>query len=385
MSASAGAVKPMTSRQRVTEAINHREPDRMPMDLGMHTSTGISAFAYSDLRAYLGLPAARIEIIDGVQMLARVDEDILRLFGCDCVCLKPPVKEGYVWSPRDDYAFFVPEYYRPEASPNGEWTVRRNGQSMRMPTGGLFFDGDWLAMEDAWEPSFFRETALEAERLFKETDYFTAFRGFYPFFNSDMDYFCDMMTDPVTLIRQNEVSLQTQLRNAALLIDRMKGYIGAVCLSGDLGDQRAPMVRSDVFEAVSAPFLRVFCSFIHRHSDYKVFLHSCGAIEPLLPVLIDCGIDIINPVQITAGGMDPETLKKKYGGDLVFWGGGVDTQRLLPFGSPEQVAENARYLTGVFKPGGGYVFCPVHNIMGGTRPENIAAAYEAARENGMYR
>jgi uroporphyrinogen decarboxylase len=253
-----------------------------------------------------------------------------------------------------------------------------------MPKGGFFFDGSWLAMEYAWEKDFLKKTIAEAERLHKETDYFMVFRDFYSFFDSDIDYFCDMLTNPESVKAKNKASLKEQLESAALLIENMKDYVGAVCMSGDLGDQRSPMVKPEAFEAVTAPYLKVFCEFIHRNSDYKVFLHSCGSIEPLLPALIDCGIDIINPVQISAGNMEPEMLKRKYGKDIVFWGGGVDTQRVMSFKPPGEVAENAKQLIEVFKPGGGYVFCPVHNIMGDVAPENIVAAYDAAYEHSWY-
>jgi uroporphyrinogen decarboxylase len=169
-----------------------------------------------------------------------------------------------------------------------------------------------------------------------------------------------------------------------MFIERMKDYVGAICIGGDLGGQQSPMVKPDVFADIIAPYLKTFCGFIHANSDYKIFLHSCGSIEPLLPVLIECGVDIINPVQISASNMDPMSLKRKYGKDIVFWGGGVDTQNVLSFKEPCDVAENVGHLTGIFKPGGGYVFCPVHNIMGDVKPENVIAAYDAAYENSFY-
>jgi len=374
----------MTSRQRVIETINHREPDRMPIDVGMHTSTGISAFAYWHLREYLGLPTQSVELVDGVQVLARVEEDILKRFRSDCIFLKPKADKYRMWNPRGKYQFKVPDYYNPTLNTNGEWVVNRDTKSMRMPEGGYFFDGDWLAMERVWEEPHFTAISREAERLYKETDYFIAFRGFHPYFDASMDYFCDMITDPQTLREENAAILKNELKRAALFIEKMGGYVGAVCMSGDLGSQSGPMVRPETFEHVSAPFLKEFCAFMHRNSDAKVFLHCCGAIEPLIPALIDCGVDIINPVQISADGMDPETLKSKYGKDITFWGGGVNTQQVLNLKQPEDVKNNVKHLTDIFKPGGGYVFCPVHNIMGDVSPENIVATYDAAYHNSSY-
>ena len=374
----------MTSRQRVAEAINHRVPDRMPIDLGMHTSTGISAFAYQNLRAHLGLPDAPVELVDGVQVTARVEETVLRRFHCDCAFLRPRPAKPRIWSPRAGYEFLVPDYCNPKQNDVGEWVVEQGARRMRMPVGGYFFDGSWLSMEDRWDDAFFAATVREAERLYKDTDYFTAFIGFHPFFESDVDFFCDMIAEPDELKAQNEKHLETQIALAGKLINSMKDHIGAVCLSGDLGGQQSPMVKPDVFADVSAPYLRAFCEFIHRHSDYKVFLHSCGSIEPLIPLLIDCGVDILNPVQISAQNMAPEMLKAKYGKDIVFWGGGVDTQRVMGFQPADAVAANAKALTQIFKPGGGYVFCPVHNIMGDVPPENVIAAYDSAYANSFY-
>jgi len=374
----------MTSRQRVIEAINHRTPDRMPIDLGMHSSTRISAFAYWNLREHLGLPVNRVEIADGVQVTARVDEDILKRFHCDCVILKPPLDKSQIWNPRGKYNFTVPDYYNPKQNSQGEWIVKRGTERMKMPNRGFFFDGNWLAMEDVWDENYMKMAAREAERIYKETDYFTVFLGFYPLYNADINYFCDMITDPERLMEENEVALSHQLELATYLIKNMKGHIGGICMSGDLGSQHSPMVNPEVFEHVSAPYLKRFCDFVHRNSDYKIFLHCCGSIEPLIPALIDCGVDILNPVQVSAQNMEPEMLKAKYGKDMVFWGGGVDTQNVLGFKSPDAVSENVKYLTDTFKPGGGYVFAAVHNIMGNVSPESIIAAYDTAYENSWY-
>ena len=132
------------------------------------------------------------------------------------------------------------------------------------------------------------------------------------------------------------------------------------------------------------PYLKQVCDFIHQNSDTKVFMHSCGSIEPLLPLLIEAGIDIINPVQISATGMDAAALKRKYGDRIVFWGGGANTQQVLGIEPPKAVRDHVRTLVQTFKPGGGYVFCPVHNILGNVQPESILAAYEAAYEASFY-
>ena len=158
-----------------------------------------------------------------------------------------------------------------------------------------------------------------------------------------------------------------------------------LCMSGDLGGQNAPLVNPAMFEAQIAPYLKQLCTFIHENTDYRIFLHSCGAVEPFLEVLIDCGIDVLNPVQITAAGMEPERLKQRYGSRIAFWGGGVDTQGVMGQEGPEAVRENVRQNVSAFKPGGGYVFTPVHNIVGNVPPENVVAAYDEAYRLAPYR
>jgi uroporphyrinogen decarboxylase len=375
-------IETMTARQRVTAAINHREPDRLPIDLGMYTASGISAFAYYALRKHLGLPVDEIEIIDGVQLTARVEADVLRRVHGDCLTLRPPAVAYRRWLPREPYSFKVPDHYQPVMNERNEWVVEQDTRRMRMPEGGYFFDGDWISFDNPFDEQVFPRYVAEAERIYKETDYFTAFRGFHPFFQANLDYFCDMITDPEPLIEENGRLLQRELARGRLLVEHMNGYVGAVCLSCDLGSQQGPLCRPDAFAEVVLPFLRQLCQFFHANSDMKVFLHSCGAIEPLLPLLIECGIDIINPVQISAAGMDPMMLKQKYGEKLVFWGGGVDTQNILGQQTPEAVSEHVRQMVHIFKPGGGFIFNPVHNIMGNVPPENILAAFDAAYAAG---
>jgi len=374
----------MRARERVETAIRHHQPDRMPIDLGMYTASGISAFAYHHLRAHLGLSTDRIELYEEVQCLARVDEDVLERLHADCILLRPRAPVYRTWCPRGDYRFLVPEQYQPQLNERGEWVVTAGRQHMRMPPGGYFFDGDWIRLEDPWRDDVFPRYVAEAERLFKETDYFTAFKGLYPFFNSNMDYFCDMITDPETLIEKNRQLVQRELERAARFVRFLAPYVGAICLSGDLGSQQSPFCHPEDFESVMLPYLKQVCDFIHQNSDTKVFMHSCGSIEPLLPLLIEAGIDIINPVQISATGMDAAALKRKYGDRIVFWGGGANTQQVLGIEPPKAVRDHVRTLVQTFKPGGGYVFCPVHNILGNVQPESILAAYEAAYEASFY-
>lgn len=369
----------MTSRERVLTTINHQPVDRMPIDLGFHYSTGISAFAYQNLREYLGLDTTHIEVPDMSQFLARVDEDVLKRFHCDCMLLNPGWKNTKIWNPRDKYSFRIPSSANLEKQQNGSWSY---GPGMaRMPEGGFFFDGRMPVFEEETEDEMIRRYALEAERIYKETDYFTMFIGYHAYFVCDnVDWQCKMITDPDEILEENQRIHEAQIKSVAKVIDTMGDHIQAIAINSDLGCQSGPLCRPSLYEELCAPFVKKFCDFVHQNSDLKIFIHSCGSIKPFIPILIDCGVDIFNPVQISADDMDPLDLKKQFGHKATFWGGGCNTQRVLNVGTPDDVKTNVRELVSIFKPGGGFVFNQVHNIMGDIKPENIVAMLDTAYE-----
>ncbi|MCL2362389.1 MAG: hypothetical protein FWC73_11330 [Defluviitaleaceae bacterium] len=374
----------MNRRQRVLAAINHQTPDRMPIDLGVHFSTGISAFAYKRLREHLGLYADIIDVPDPVQMLARVERDVLERFRCDTMLLNPELKSPVRWDVRGDYSFLVSDKAVPTQKENGDWIVSRGDKSMRMPKGGYFFDGDWLGVSDyASEEEELKAYAARAERIYKETDYFTMQMGFYGFF-SDLEFACLMLTDPDEAIQQQEEHLAYFLARAEKVLRMYGEYIQCIEINSDLGTQSAPFLRPEHYEEFCMPYLKKFNDFIHRNSDIKIFMHSCGSVEPLIPYIIEAGVDILNPVQISADNMDPAVLKEKYGDKICFWGGGCDTQNILPNATPEEVKTHVREMVGILKPGGGFVFNQVHNIMGDVPPENIVAMFDTAYEESFY-
>ncbi len=375
----------MNSRQRVIRAIEHKEIDRYPIDLGAHFSTGISAFAYYNLRKYLGLSIDNIEICDNVQMLARVDEDILERFHCDAMVLRPKWLYKTVWNVRDEYKFIVSEKMNPSMDENGNWRVTDGERKMRMPEGGYFFDGDWVSTKEVNEEEEFVLLGKEAERIYKETDYFTILMGGFNGYFLGIDNACDMYTDPDIVMEQNKAMHSFHLKRFDNILNHMGGYIQAIDINSDLGTQSAPMISPDMYEQFCYPFLKELCSTVHNNSDIKLFLHSCGSIEPLLPYIIDAGVDILNPVQVSAGNMDPKLLKDKYGSKICFWGGGCNTQKTLTTGTVQDIKENVKALTDVFKVGGGFVFNQVHNIMGDVPPKNIVAMLDTAYENSFYK
>jgi len=373
----------MKSRERVIRTINHQSVDRMPIDLGVHYSTGISAFAYWNLRKYLGLSTDHIDIPDMSQFLARVDDDILERFHCDCKLLNPGWAKTKLWNPRGEYNFNIPATAKLKLQGDNSWGY---GEGMaKMPQGGFFFDGSFPVFEDQTEDEMIKRYAKEAERIYKETDYYTMFIGYHAYFKcDDIDWQCKMITDPEEIIEENERIHKEQIKSVTKVIKTMGNNIQAIAINSDLGSQNGPLCRPTLYDDLCAPYVKKFCDFVHQNSDLKIFIHSCGSIKPFIPTLIDCGVDIFNPVQISARDMDPEELKREFGAKATFWGGGCNTQQVLNSGTVKDVENNVRQLIKILKPGGGFVFNQVHNIMGDIKPENIVAMLDTAYEESFF-
>ncbi|MDR2079418.1 MAG: hypothetical protein LBP74_06850 [Treponema sp.] len=373
----------LSGRERVKKALNHEEADRFPIDLGMQFSTGISAFAYYNLRKYLGLSTGRIEIVDNVQMLARVDQDILDLFHCDTALLQPPYKKTVRWNVREDYRFLIPEQMAPVRE-GDYWIVRRDEEKMRMPFNGFFFDGSWIRITDGSPEDELLALAKEAERLAAESDKFTCLLNQFTAFFTGIDMACDMLTDPDSVKAYNRELLKKQIDKFMFFIKNGGKDVDCIEFNSDLGMQNGPMLSPACYEEFVFPYMKELIRVIHENSGARVFLHCCGSVFTLIPYLIEAGLDILSPVQISADNMDPGELKKTYGERISFWGGGCDTQKILGFKDEAAVRENTRMLCNIFKPGGGYVFCQVHNIMGNVPPQHIVAMFDEAYKNSFY-
>jgi uroporphyrinogen decarboxylase len=268
----------------------------------------------------------------------------------------------------------------PVVQPDGAWTINRNGEHMLMPSGGFFFDGAWPCFDDRDEDARIEATGREAERLMRESDRATmVMAGFHAFFFQDPSWLLRAAEDPEAIEAENERYLATYLTRLDKLAARIGGNAQLVEINGDLGAQRGPMFGPKTFDRLVRPYLTRLCAAIHAKTDWKIFLHSCGGFLPLIPGVIASGVDVINPVQVAACGMDPVQLKARFGDQLIFWGGGCDTQNVLGRGSPAEVAANVRHLSGILGKGGGFVFNQVHNIMGDVPPANVCAMFDAAR------
>ena len=414
----------MTSRERVRCALKHQQPDRVPVDFGATAVTGISASTLYRLRAALGLPERAIKVTDPYQMLGEVDADILAYFCVDVVGL--PARSnlfGYEntnykpWTMFDGTPVLVPGGFNTVPNEKGDILMYPQGDrsappSGRMPKGGHYFDAisrqqpiddenlnpaDNLEEYALLSDEALREIERDADRLYRETEY-ALVGGAGIGALGDIAYVPGTMLKHPKGIRDVEewyVSLLTRpayihevfARETEMALENFRRYhqavgnkIDVLFLCGtDFGTQIAPFCSVALFRELFLPYYKRMTDWIHSHTSWAVLKHSCGAIEPLIPELIEAGFDILNPVQCSATGMDPQKLKDNFGDRLVFWGGGIDTQRTLPFGTPQEVREEVRSRVATFSRDGGFVFNAIHNIQAGTPVENLMALAEVLR------
>lgn len=405
----------MTSRERVLAALDHIQPDRIPIDLSGHRSSGISAIAYPKLRAHLGLPPRPVRVYDPVQQLAIVDEDVLDLFGVDTIELGRGFchedKWWTEWMLPDGSPCLMPVWALPERL-GEDWVLRApSGRVMaRMPEGSLHFDQVYwpfldgaedlsriaeLYPEHMWTgvasppgPSIgsMDELAAGARALRASTD--RAILGLFGGnllemgqFYYRMDNFLAMLgEDPARVHRFLDALVEIHLANLKRFLAAVGDSIDIICFGDDLGAQNCPQISPRMYREFFKPRHAAMWAEAKRLAPVKVMLHCCGAVRQLLPDLIDAGLDAINPVQISGKGMEAEGLKRDFGARLTFWGGGCDTQRVLPLGTPEEVQAHVRAQCAALAPGGGFVFQQVHNILAGVPPENVVAMYQAVAE-----
>jgi uroporphyrinogen decarboxylase len=253
-----------------------------------------------------------------------------------------------------------------------------------MPENGYFFDGEWLT---GWSPVDL-QTALdlyhdEAKRLYEQSEYALVFSGknyglsFSAFFRG-IEHAIQMLMEPNTVHEKNSELLEKNIEIFDAVNKSFGQYIDIITIGDDMGGQQGPLANPSNIREYSIPYYKEFCSYVHKNSDIKVFMHNCGSIRAILQDLIEAGIDIINPVQITAKDMDPESLVKEFGRDIVFWGGGCDTQNILSSESTEIVSHHVRNLLSIWKKSGAYVFSQVHNILGNVPSANIVTMLDTA-------
>ncbi|MCX8156262.1 MAG: methyltransferase [Verrucomicrobiae bacterium] len=409
----------MTSRERVLAALDHRETGRVPIDLSGHRSSGIAAIAYAHLRQYLGLPQRPIRVYDAVQQLAIVDEDVLQLFHVDTIELgRAFALEDHhwrEWTLPDGTPCLIPAWVRPEKQ-NGEWVVRsaRGNLLARMPEGCLYFEqvhypfaeaddldhldaafeeSMWMAMKSppgplAAGPDGPAVLAEGARRLRAQTD--RAIIGLFggnlletgQFLYRNDNFFLLLAGQPERAHEFLDRLVALHLANLERFLGAVGPYIDIILFGDDLGMQRGPQISPAMYREFFQPRQRLMWRRVKELAPHvRIMLHCCGGVRELLDGLIEAGMEAINPVQISCRGMDPAELKRDFGARVTFWGGGCDTREIMAHGSPAQVKDHVRRLLDIWRPGGGYVFQQVHNILADVPPQNIVAMYEAARQD----
>ncbi|MBI5384846.1 MAG: methyltransferase [Verrucomicrobia bacterium] len=422
----------MTSRERILAAISHEPVDRVPIDLGGTRQSGVSVFAYAKLREHLARSSRREEapirgqgskvrdqtgnqslftsaatvprVFDLFQMLAEIEPDVASRFGSDCVALNRravafgiPNESWKPWRLHDGTAVEVPGSFFPERLPSGDLVLRRNGAIIaQMPEGGFYFDrsekypGALHPDLASWEPPRLSAADLEhfraeAERLHRTTDQavIAALGPPYELFNGlgqggFEDWMVTFASEPDYVRQLYRKLTDAWLENLEAFQATVGDRVQILQIADDFGTQNAPFLSTRAFRELVLPAYRRGLDWVHQRTPWKVMLHSDGALVPLLPSIIEMGVDILNPVQTTAAGMDPRRLKAEFGERLVFWGGSCDCQGTLTRGTPEQVVAEVCAHLDAFMPGSGYVFASVHNIQANVPPENIMALFDTA-------
>lgn len=421
----------MTSRERLNLTLDHREPDRVPLDLGASSVTGMHVATVYNLRQALGLDSrgTPVKVVEPYQMLGEIAPDLMDALGVDVVGLGAPTnlfgfrnenwKEWTLW---DGTPVLVPEAFNTDPEPDGSVFMYPEGDKSAPPSGvmpprGFYFDtivrqppidDEKLDVEDNMEEfqpisgDTLRHFAEEADRLYSETD-----KAILANFGGTA--FGDIALVPApwlkhprgirdieewyvsTAIRRDYVMelFDRQCAVALANLEKIWGVVGnkvsAVFLTGtDFGTQRGPFISNQAYRELYMPFHKRLNDWIHANTGWKTFIHSCGSVLALMEDFIEAGFDILNPVQCSAADMDPKTLKSRFGDRIAFWGGGVDTQRTLPFGTPEEVRAEVAERIRAFGPGGGFVFNTIHNVQFATPAPNLIAMYETLKECGRY-
>jgi uroporphyrinogen decarboxylase len=408
----------MTPRERVLAALDHQQSDRVPIDCSGHRSSGIAAITYRKLRAALGLAERPIRVYDPVQQLAIIDEDVLDLFGIDTIELG----RGFAledehwadWTLPDGSPCQMPVWALPERD-EGRWVIRSSQTSRvlaQMPDGALYFEqcywpylevddfhklnealteNMWCAVRSPPGPLVAGEGGTQrladgARKLRERTD-----RAIIGLFGGNLlevgqflyriDNFLMLLAgDPKRATEFLDRLVEIHLANLEKFLAAVGPYIDIIVFGDDLGMQNGPQMSPQMYRELFKPRHAKMWHRAKELAKVKVMLHCCGGVRELLDDLIDAGLDAINPVQISCRGMDANGLKADFGDRITFWGGGCDTHFVLPRGTPDQIRQHVQEQIAVLKPGGGFVFQQVHNVLADVPPENVIAMFQAVRD-----
>jgi len=411
----------MTSRERILAAINHQQPDKVPVDMSATPSSGISAIAYSNLVKYLGKEELPVQIYDVVQQLAQPDMKILDQFGVDVLDIGRTFNDQPSdWSPvtmANGAEAFYPKWFIPTLMTDCSYqTYDNDGKRVlsRMPIGATFFDQTYFPYVDgfpdtyenldsemgrimwardvhspwdhAGEPDFWQKLREKTLKLRHSTDKaLLVVCGCNLFewgtFLRRLDNFLmDLMCDPYNVEKLLDELMIRHLATLEKVCNAVGDIVDVIRFGDDLGMSTGPFMDAETYRTLFKPRHKMLCDYVKSHSNMHSYIHSCGSISLLMPHMIDAGIEIFNPVQTNSYNMAPDYLKKEFGNDCTFWGGGIETVGTLNNGTPAQVREQVLERLEIFSLGGGYVFNTVHNILPDVPPQNVIAMFDAIKE-----
>lgn len=409
----------LTSRERVLMSIRHQQPDRVPVDLGATPSSGISAIAYHNLKTYLGIREGHTRVYDVVQELAQPEDFILDRFGIDALDV------GRMFNTRDEDWYDVqlpdgpkvqfPIWFQPVKLADRWDALAPDGVRIAtMPRGATFFDQTcypyqdgypddyrdlpaamgrihWSALahspwDHASEPDFWQQLREKSIALRQQSDRALMvvvgcnLFEWGTFLRRIDNFLIDIVTDQTNVERLLDALMERHLSTLEKVCQAVGDVVDLVRFGDDLGMDTGPFMSPQVYRKLFKPRHTMLTDYVKKHSQMHTFLHSCGSLYLLLPDLIEAGFEVINPVQINTRDMEPERLKREFGRDITFWGGGCDTRHVLNHAPPDKVKAHVMSLLETFAPGGGFVFNTVHNILPDVPPQNIVAMYEAIDE-----
>ncbi len=414
----------MTSKERIQASVNHQIPDQVPVDFGATPVTGIHVLAVENLRKYFGLSGHPVKVNEPYQMLGEIEDDLAEILGIDAVPVSP--RKTMFGFPNENWKEFktpwgqtvlVPEKFNVTLDNTGDVYMYPEGDTSadpcaKMPANGYFFDAlprqepidhNHLHLEDNLEEfTDISEEDLDYFRREVDRAYATGkavvanFGGMalgdialvpgldmkHPKGIRDVTewYMATLMhPDYVAAIFDYETDLAIRRLEKIYAAVGNKVDVAYIC-GTDFGTQNSQFCSEETLQTLYGPYYKKVTGWIHEHTSWKTFKHSCGSVEPFMNDFIEFGFDIINPVQVSATGMDPDHLKNSFGDRLTFWGGGVDTQHVLPFGTPKEVEEQVLRHCEIFSKNGGFVFNTVHNIQANVPVENIVAMLNAVRK-----
>jgi uroporphyrinogen decarboxylase len=385
----------MNSRERLKIAVNHKEPDKVPIDIGGNQSS-IHVKAYKKLLDFLEIEDNNIYYADFLEQNVVPCEEVLKRFEVDTRYVRPfgsvldvgfePQQEGKYVGMYDQFGVFWGNdadkhiedilYYDPVIHPFEDLKTVQEIKNY-----------DW---PDGKDKTPFKGLKEYAKKLYEETDYalITPVTGCIYEYTTFLFGFTLVLkylrTNPELIIAAMEGLLKYWIDYNITYLREVGEYVDVVCINGDLGEQAGPIMNIKIYEKIIKPIERKLSQKVHELADVKINYHCCGSTPQFLPHFADIGYDIYNPVQISAYDMEPCSLKKRFGDIITFWGGLCNTQKTLPFGTPEKIEEEVRYNLNCFKPNGGYIAANIHNITAEVPPENIVAMFDTVRRFRNY-